>query len=850
MIPVRLRLTNFMCYRGEGLELDFRGIHLACLSGQNGHGKSALLDAITWALWGKARTAHDNDLITLGEDEMEVELDFALSGNLYRVLRKRSSGGRGRSSLDLQVEHEGRFNPLTEGSLRQTQERITELLRLDYDTFINSAFLLQGRANEFTTKSPADRKRILGEILGLSIYDTYEQQARLKARDAESGEQNAAARLAEIDRELAFEEQHRQELGQAERDVSELAEQGHRVEEEVSALRQEKRALDLQAKQHEDLERRIARAEREQQALQQQLASHERRLAQGQSVLDRRAEIEASHAALQEAQAAERALGDKLSALMPLSQRRSDCQRQIDREKGELEAEGRLARARLAELEAKADQREKWTQSLAEVRARLAALAEQESEREAKREEIQQRTAESASLQALNQRLRGEMDEIKERLELLRAAEAKCPLCGSPLTGEHRDRVLDDLAAEGKASGDRYRENAARIAVLEKESATLQQQARRLERSLSGRGAAQREEAALESSLAEAERAAQEAVAAREQLAALEQRLAEGGYAQKAKEQLAQVEAEVAGLGYDADAHERARQQVEALGRAEGDYQALQVAAGTVDEAREAIRQAEAALGRWAEGLEKDRQQLAELASALAGLEQVERRLREGQSRLAELRERDQRARLALGAAQQKLEHCRVLRADRARQQERLDQLIEDKGLYRDLQTAFGQKGLRAMLIEAAIPEIEEEANLLLARMTENRMHLRFDTQRETLKGDTVETLQIKIADELGTRDYEMYSGGEAFRVDFAIRIALSKLLARRAGAQLQTLVMDEGFGTQDAQGRERLVEAINAIKDDFACILVITHIEELQDAFPVRINVTKTPEGSRFEIG
>jgi len=128
-------------------------------------------------------------------------------------------------------------------------------------------------------------------------------------------------------------------------------------------------------------------------------------------------------------------------------------------------------------------------------------------------------------------------------------------------------------------------------------------------------------------------------------------------------------------------------------------------------------------------------------------------------------------------------------------------------------------------------------------------MHVRFETQRETLKGDTVETLEIKIADELGTRNYEMYSGGEAFRVDFAIRIALSKLLARRAGAQLQTMVIDEGFGTQDAQGRERLVEAINSIRHDFACILVITHIEELQDAFPVRINVFKTPEGSRFEL-
>jgi exonuclease SbcC len=153
------------------------------------------------------------------------------------------------------------------------------------------------------------------------------------------------------------------------------------------------------------------------------------------------------------------------------------------------------------------------------------------------------------------------------------------------------------------------------------------------------------------------------------------------------------------------------------------------------------------------------------------------------------------------------------------------------------------------MIIEAAVPEIEDEANRLLSRMTGGRMHVRFDTQRETKAGEVRETLEIKISDELGTRPYENYSGGEQFRVNFAIRIALSKLLARRAGAQLQTLVIDEGFGTQDAQGRQRLVEAINVIQDDFARLLVITHIEELKDAFPARIEVVKTPEGSAATV-
>ncbi|MEK7787276.1 MAG: hypothetical protein AAB658_17890, partial [Chloroflexota bacterium] len=78
---------------------------------------------------------------------------------------------------------------------------------------------------------------------------------------------------------------------------------------------------------------------------------------------------------------------------------------------------------------------------------------------------------------------------------------------------------------------------------------------------------------------------------------------------------------------------------------------------------------------------------------------------------------------------------------------------------------------------------------------------------------------------------------------------ALSRLLARRAGAQLQTLIIDEGFGSQDTQGRERLVEAINAIQDDFQRILVITHLDDLKDAFPARIDIIKTPQGSQISV-
>ncbi len=172
--------------------------------------------------------------------------------------------------------------------------------------------------------------------------------------------------------------------------------------------------------------------------------------------------------------------------------------------------------------------------------------------------------------------------------------------------------------------------------------------------------------------------------------------------------------------------------------------------------------------------------------------------------------------------------------------------------LYRQLERAFGKDGVPALLIEQALPEIENKANETLERLSGGTMSVNFLTQakyKDKTREDLKETLDIVIRDGAGKRDYEMFSGGEAFRVNFAIRLALSEVLAQRAGARLQTLVIDEGFGSQDALGRQRLIEAITMVRADFAKILVITHIDELKDAFPTRIEVEKTAMGSVVKV-
>ncbi len=201
------------------------------------------------------------------------------------------------------------------------------------------------------------------------------------------------------------------------------------------------------------------------------------------------------------------------------------------------------------------------------------------------------------------------------------------------------------------------------------------------------------------------------------------------------------------------------------------------------------------------------------------------------------------------GAALQQLAVLEQLDARRTKLRADLDAVNAELSIFAELRDAFGKKGIQAMIIESAIPEMEVEANRLLQRMSEGRMNLRLETQREKVTGGVAETLDIIIADELGERPYEMFSGGESFRANLALRIALSKLLARRAGAQLQTLIIDEGFGSQDARSLGLVVETINSIKDDFQLIVVISHIEELKDQFGARIDVVKEITGSRVSV-
>ena len=987
MIPARLTLRNFLCYR-DCPALDFEHVRLACLTGDNGNGKSALLEAITWALWGEAR-GRDGELISLGQNEMEVDFEFYVGEARHRVIRKcQKTGSKGstRTTLEFHIADGGGWKVLSGSTQAETQRAVLDVLKLSYATFVNSAFLMQGRADAFTTKSAGERKQVLAEILNLAQYDSFAERAKERRDDrrrtvemlerqvhdaeveleqlpeqrtacdgikAELDQREAdlrdaaairdllrqqAADAARLKRDLEDAERARaraaDEQAQAEgRAAGRRAEverytavvaQGEAIGDGYTRLQEAREALSQIRAEAESLQLQLANAERARDDAAAELEHAERQVERRRAAIERNAALVADAAAIRDgytrlqAARAELAAQDKrLGAVTALERRLRPLREAVGKAEQKLSSDLAVRRDGAVRLEAQAArvdalrrEREEADREQADLEALERRLATARTEESEHRGTVQ-------ALQSQNKRLREEMDELRRKVDELRVAvehgAADCPLCRSNLGREGLRRVEESYEAEGKQKAEQFRKNQRAIQDHEATAQGRAQEARRLEADLTKRrGEWKSRIAVLDRDLADAREAATRLAAVRAEVERLAAAIAAGSFAHKEREQIAAIEGDIAVAGYDEEAHERARHDLRAFAEFEARHQALVRAESDLSAARDRLAAEEVAAASWRRRRDEAAQRADDLRVRLAGLplervrrdvedlavyearhqdllaaesrlpvvrdalaseertaagwrrqrqeagarvEDVQRRLvelvdvetklRNAQERVDGLAQRCGALRRALGATEQEIDRLEELERTTQGRRRRLTQAQRERAIYEELVKAFGKNGAQALIIDAALPEIEAAANDLLARMTNNRMHVSLETQRQNQKGTVTETLDIKIADEWGTRGYEMFSGGEAFRINLALRIALSKLLARRAGAPLPTLVIDEGFGTQDAAGRERLLDAISAIQHDFQCLLLITHIDELKDLFDTRIEVAKNGDGS-----
>ncbi len=851
MIPIRLTLSGFLSYR-DPVEIDFTSFDLACISGSNGAGKSSLLDAITWVLFGQARK-RDDSLVNLQTTAAEVSLEFAYENNTYRVLRARPRGKTG--ALEFHIRQpSGGWKPLTERTQVDTQARIQETLRLDYDTFINAAFFLQGKADQFTTETPTRRKQILSSILGLEQWEVYRQRAADRRKLVEADIDRLDGRTVEIETELAEETVRQERLAILQADLKRLNAARMLQEQALDGLRAIAATLTEQRKLVETLQRQAETTHRQLSDLETRRAARQAEQQSYAELLKRAPEIEAAFVFWQEQRTELAQMEEVAGRFREFESRRTAPLLAIESEHVRLLQEQQQLQRQYATLQ---------TQSSAlpglesEIRALRISLVEAESQLELRddlQSELNQAHQRQADGRAENPRLKSEMDELKKRIDQLSEVEgATCPLCGQYLDSAHRFRLIEELNQQGKEMGDRFRENAALMREFDQTTQRLEGQITTLT-AVEAKRLIQTENLARLATRLESIQAVQaewDAIGA-PRLAEVQAHLEAEDFANEARVRLAEIDADLRALGYDAAAHDELRRQVAVGQIIEADSRRLEVARAALVPLQRELAELQTQVSALAE---QHGQQLHEYRAADAAWQTAQANtpdLDTAEKELLSLQESENRLRLEVGAAQQKVLVLSDLRERRQELKTQRATLAQQVSRFRQLERALGKDGVPALLIEQALPQIEGKANELLDRLSGGVMSVRFQTQsayKDKRRDELKETLDILISDSAGTRDYELYSGGEAFRVNFAIRLALAEVLAQRSGARLQTLVIDEGFGSQDALGRQRLVEAINAVRPDFAKILVITHIDELKDNFPNRIEIEKTERGSRVRV-
>lgn len=731
----RIALRGFLSHQSTDW---VPGGRLVSLVGPNGAGKSSLLDAIAYALFDGARGRTD-DLVQLGATDMSATIEFLYSGSRYRVTRGRTTRSGGRSYLELAVCDGDTWRPLTAPSIRETQALLEQLLRLDADTFATAVLLGQGRADRFAAATAAERKRILGQVLGLEVYEAAEAEARGRARTTAATITVHREQAEREERTAASLEEHRADLARV---TEAAAEVGARIAEATDRRDQAQRRLEELAGELAAIAAIEADAAR---------LEHDVREAQGRWRL---------------------AAADEVAATEAMARH-----------------EGTLARASLVEAAAAAIPGHRERIAVAEAEQRKRAIAE-DALRDA-REALRRESAAHEAVIADHDRERHQLEHAVATLEahVSGLSDVTCPDCGRRFAADpsgmaSKLRAARDLLAAFPAP-------PREPMVLDRAKAAVTRaeiHVRELPEPI--------DLPALRAELAGMERqagAAGEMGQARDGLAEAARRLAVA--------QAAKAAAEEAGRAAAA-AYQAARARVASAGG---------LRAEQADE-RVVIEGADLAL----RSLEEQR---TEATGAIA----------------------------RLGA---RIEECEQAAAHAIEVQGVIDALAQEQRRLDRLVGAFGVKGIPARIIESVLPELARHANALLEQLRPG-MVLELRAQRAARSGDgVVEALDLVVRDDVGERPLAMFSGGERMSVSLAIAAGLSRLVARRAGTAIRTLVVDEPDGL-DADARRSFGQALRTLahQGELERVIVVSHHEDLAEASDSVYRVTRGRRGSVVEL-
>jgi exonuclease SbcC len=772
MLLKQLSLRNYRVYE-EALDLELPP-GLIGIYGPNGSGKSTLLEAILFALWGRARTAKE-DVRTAGVGgDCLAEVTFEHEGHLY-VVRRTLSGINLTARAEVHCDGLG----MAEG-VRDTSRYLHQVLGMDDAAFRASVFAEQKQLAAFSDKTPAQRRELVLQLLGITPLDVARDAARKDAREARQGHDRLRAMLPDLD-QLRVEAADAAAEAEAAGVVAET--------EETAAATARQRAAAA-----EDAFGRLDRLRQEYDAL-----VIEGRAARSQLDSDVAAAglLEAEQAALVEAEA-------RVELLLPQAAGVADTEGRLELVAAVVTAERALAAVVVpvepAEVEPGAV--EAAQSVLDEARAAAAGVAGQIEAVTAELARAQSQAARSSQL----------------------CGEADCPLCGQAL-GDAFEQVQAHRAAE-------VEEASARLAELTASRTDVDQRLVRARTDF----ATEREETArrlqgrqIWEQAVTRRRGAEEAVAAaRAALGDVEEAgwvttllSSAGGRASVAASDARSLAPLLAALRIHLEGQRTAAAEIQ---RIRGQLERRGAVARQLELTRERVAESEhrvTVLRDKVRSLGFDREVLDTAAAARAELQAAYERAHRGATE----------ARLGAARALAHAEGQARRVADGEGQHAQLAALSDDSrhlGRMAELLNAF-----RNTIVATVGPRLAVQAAELFGELT--------DQEYDRLEVDP-ETYELQICDGGRVFGLDRFSGSEVDLANLALRVAISEHVRFQSGGTVGLLVLDEVFGPLDQDRKARMLMALERLRGRFRQILVVTHDSDIKEQLPHAIEVQKRP--------
>ena len=847
--PKRLEVKNYRSYREESFCFD--QVTFAIVNGPNGVGKSAFFgDAISDCLYEETREGELTGWISnLPEVKSGViTFEFAMGDTDWRVTRTRVKSGK--TTLALAELVEGEWQDRSCAKSRDTQEKIITLLGMDAMTFRRCALIMQDAYGLFLEADKEDRMQILGNLLGLSIYEQLTELARVKVTEINRLLEKDKIKLAELAERLKDKPDIENDLQAKDAELLDLTKQANIKEQQLADLNQVITALNVKAERVQELQKQINDLNRQNDSKLSEKTAQQQKLEQAQERLQQEQEITAKAAEYDQTREQIAILKVRQPRLKELVAAGNQCKTDMQN----LDSQLTKLAGQIADVKKLLDSKTELEAAAVQYRTAVDQLAGQD-DLESKYNGLQFKLHSAHTLltkvqnafDTKKQLLVTEIETLSGKVEMLgdsnciNPAEANCRFLANAQQAKKRLAVAqDELAALNQVEVDQ-----AQVVVD-----TIQQQIDQLQYD----PVIHQHVKLLVADLRfKAEQAAELTVKA-ELLVTLEEQQ------RQLTDQRAKAEADFKKHG---DEYQLLNKELQPLAGLEQKLPALELWVKLKEQlpaAKEIVKATTEAIASIETDITARQDQIKSLERDVFALNRevadIYKHQLEANTLAAEIKDLQGKQNILhgqIGGLKAQVADLVKAETEQTGLSKRTEPLAQELVRYITLSAAFGLDGIPFAIVRSVVPELAAMANDILGQMTGGKMTLEMRTERiQKSSKREVNALEIWITDYIrGSLPYKSRSGGQKVKAALSVAFALADLKARRAGIQLGMMFVDEP-PFLDADGTEVYCDALELLGRRYQNMMVIaiSHDPTMKARFPQEIRVEdRGEEGSKVNL-